>query len=552
MLTRLFIENYALIDQLNLDFNKGFTVITGETGAGKSILLGALSLVLGKRAEITEISKSGNKCIVEAYFNIKNYKLNPFFDENELDYDDTLIIRREITTNGKSRAFINDTPVPLNILKLLTEKLVDIHSQNKTITLTDADLQLSVIDSFAQQDTLLTEYAELFNSHKLLKNKLQQIENENRQAKADIDYTQFLFDELSASALNNDEQEELENELETLTHADIIISTLQNATYQLYEADSNVISKTNSVISSLKNIVKYNTNISNILSRLENITIELKDICSEIEKIISTVNSDPERMAFVSERLDLIYKLQTKHRVNSIAELNEIMLQLKEKLEKVCFNDEEIIKLKNESEKLWEKIIEKTKIIHNNREKVIPEIENEIVSLLKELAMPDAIFKIELKSDTQYNINGNDKIRFLFSANKGTEPHEIGKIASGGELSRLMLAVKSTISGKNLIPTLFFDEIDTGVSGETAGKVGTIMKKMSADMQLIAITHLPQIAAMADFHLNVVKEIKNEKPVTRIFYLKSEERINEIARLLSNEKITDAAKMTAKELLNFN
>lgn len=550
MLLHLLVENYALIDKLDIDFSKGFTVITGETGAGKSILLGALALVLGKRADVSEISKNNNKCIVEATFSINNYNLESFFEENELDYDDNVIIRREITSNGKSRAFVNDTPIALNILKLLAEKLVDIHSQHRTITLNNADLQLSVVDSYAKIENILIDYRDCFYNFKSLNNKLQLLELENNKAKADIDYTQFLFDELNQVNLIDNEQEELENELNTLTHADALKSVLGNAAFELYENDLSVVSKIYSLANSLKNISKFNTAIEDALIRLESTAIEIKDIVSEFNKILSVVTDDPERMQIVLDRLELIYKLQKKHNVNSVAELNNIKVNLNKKLLKVSFNDEEIENLKIQADNLWSEIKEIAKNIHLNRLKAIPEIENSITLMLKQLAMPHACFKIDIKQEDDYDINGNDKIKFLFSANKGINVGEISKIASGGELSRLMLAIKSMISEKTLIPTVIFDEIDTGVSGETAGRVGAIMKKMSEGMQLIAISHLPQIAALADNHLKVTKESKNENTFTTLFYLSQEDRINEIARLLSSEKITDAARLAAKELLH--
>jgi len=550
MLLHLFVENYALIDKLDIDFNKGFTVITGETGAGKSILLGALALVLGKRADISEISKNNNKCVVEATFNIVNYNLSAFFEENELDYDDIVIIRREITSNGKSRAFINDTPTSLNTLKLLAEKLVDIHSQHRTITLNDADLQLSVVDAFAKLDNVILEYRILFYKHKIIVNKLKQIEDENNNAKADIDYSRFLFDELEEANLNTDEQLELENELNALNHADALKSTLENTLFELYENDFSIVSKIYALVNSLKNIAKFHNSINDILDRLESTAIELKDIASESEKLLSVITNDPQRMQIISDRLELIYKLQKKHNVNSIAELNNIKNQLNQKLLKVNFNDEEIENLKKQADSLWDKIVNTAEVIHKKRLNVIPEIENEITLMLKQLAMPHACFKIDIRKAENYDINGNDKLKFLFSANKGIEPGDLSKIASGGELSRLMLAIKSMISEKSLIPTVIFDEIDTGVSGETAGRVGAIMKNMSNGMQLIAISHLPQIAAKSDYHVKVTKESVNDNTYTKLFYLNNDDKINEIARLLSSEKITDAARMTAMELLN--
>ncbi len=553
MLIHLFIENFALIEKLDLQFNNGFTVITGETGAGKSVFLGALALVLGKRADTQDILNLNNKCIIEATFNIHNYQLNTFFKENDLDYDDNLIIRREITPNGKSRAFINDTPVSLNVLRILAEKLVDIHSQNKTITLNDVDIQLSVVDAYALHDDLLKQYRENFIKFKTLKTTLSQLENTNLKAKSEIDYIQFLYNELLKANLNDtEEQTKLENELAFLAHANDAKFTLEKILYELDESDENIIYKISSLISSLKNFANYHIGISSVLNRLDNIYIELKDITSDTNKILSNISSDPDKLNLLNERLELIYKLEKKHNVNTIKELINIMNNLKEKIEKINLYDEEISKLKTELQDLWEIIAQKAQEIHTNRHKVIPKIEQEVTLILNQLAIPNACFKIQHNTTNEYNINGKDEIQFLFSANKGIAPGEIAKIASGGELSRLMLAIKSIVAERKLIPTLFFDEIDVGVSGNVARKVGNIMKTMSENMQLIVITHLPQIASLANNHLKVYKTVSEKgNTITNIVYLNKDERVTEIARLLSGEKITNAAITTAKELLNF-
>jgi len=550
MLAHLQIENYALIEKLNLDFSPGFTVITGETGAGKSILLGALSLILGKRADTQVLFNNDKKCVVEGTFNIKDYGLKDFFTENELDYDDTLIIRREITSQGKSRAFVNDTPVSLNVLKFLAEKLVDIHSQHRTITLNDAGIQLSVVDCYALHESLLNEYHGIFLKFIKTKKELTQLEEDNAKAISDIDYSQFLYDELADAELVADEQANIESELELLANAGEIKNGLELTAYSIYESDESVVSKTSALITALKPLSSLHEDIKGILKRLESASVELKDIAYEASKVLAGITDNPGKLEELSLRLELLLRLQQKHRVNSVIELINIREKLKEKLEAIILKDEEISKLRLEADSLGGRISFMAEEISLKRKEVFPDIEKEITLILKQLAMPHAVFKIECFEEAPGHY-GKDRIRFLFSANKGSEPDEISRVASGGELSRLMLAVKSMISGRTLIPTVFFDEIDSGVSGETAGRVGAIMVKMSSAMQLIAITHLPQIAGMAANHLKVMKAVAGEKTKTIINPLSREERLDEIARLLSGEKVTDAAMMAARELLQF-
>ncbi len=549
MLNHLSIENYALIDKLDIDFSEGLSVITGETGAGKSILIGALSLILGKRADTQVLLNKSKKCIVEGSFNIKNYGLDDFFKKYELDYENITILRREINKNGKSRAFINDTPVNLNLLKEFGDKLVDIHSQHNIITLNDSNFQLAVIDNYINHNELINNYKSEYFKYINQKNKLKELIEKENQLKTDQDYFKFQFDELENAQLIEGEQENIENELEILNHSEEIKSNLFKASQLLNNDENNLINSLSEVNSLIHQLAGYLDNLKEIDERIVSNLIDLKDVADEIDKIESQINFDPAQIEKLNNRLDLIYHLQQKHRVTSITELIKIKEFFSGKLQGITSLDENIRKLRsdlNEQEKTLKKLANK---ISQNRKKAIPEIEKNIITILSRLAMPDAQIKITQSNLPDFNRDGIDKIKFLFNANKGGELNELSKIASGGELSRLMLSVKSLISQRNLLPTIFFDEIDLGVSGDIAGKVGDILLKMSKLMQVVAITHLPQIAGKGNEHLLVYKQTDEDSTKSKIKKIKDQERINEIAKMLSGDEITKAAIENAKELL---
>lgn len=549
MLQSISIQNYALINELEIDFNKGLNIITGETGAGKSILLGALSLILGQRADTTVLKDKSRKCFVEAKFMIRNYKLKTFFNQNDLDYDDLTTIRREITDNGKSRAFINDTPVNLNILKDLSSYLIDIHSQHQSLLLGDDHFQLSLVDSFANHNDVLDNYLRKFESYNTLISEYQSLVNNADKAKADLDYYQFQFDQLEALKLIDGEQEELEEELEQLNHAEEIKLNLSNANHLLSGEEISIISNLKQAKNAIESISKYVKEGDDLKQRLESAYIELQDLDGEIEILNEKVEHDPTRIEFIRERLDSIYSLEQKHKVSSVKELIEIKDELQQKIDQINSYDFETDKLKKQLDSLFQDLENLGLKISDNRKKIIPQIENKVVEVLQQLGIANAAFKIEQIPSNEFLPSGKEFIRFLFSANKNIPLEELSKVASGGEISRLMLSIKSLIVENKTLPTIIFDEIDTGTSGEIADKMGSIIKQMSLNLQVINITHLPQIAGKADYHYLVYKKDNHETTNTYIKLLNKEERINEIAKMLSGEEMTDAAIQNAKVLL---
>ncbi|MEI6488379.1 MAG: DNA repair protein RecN [Bacteroidota bacterium] len=549
MLNHISIQNYALIDKLEVDFSNGLTIITGETGAGKSILLGALGLIAGSRADAQSLQDKTKKCIIEVSFNIKDYSLKDFFASNGLDFEATTYIRREINPEGKSRAFINDTPVTLGQLKELASHLVDIHSQHETLDLNANQFQLSVIDAFANHQELLNEYATNFKRYKQVENQLADLVERESQAKKDLDYFQFQFNELEDVNLKPHEQTILEQELETLNNAEEIKLNLSRGVFALNGGEQNLLSSLNDIKIILSTFAKYKTEIQELSSRINSSYIELKDISNELENIEQDIIFDPKRIEELTLRLNEIYRLEQKHQVKTIEELISIKDNLSNMLLEFSSLELEIEKIKKELTSL-EKILQNTaKKVSTNRKKVIPKIEKEIASLLSSLSMPNAQLKIEQTETEILTKNGTDKILFLFSANKGSDFKELNKVASGGELSRLMLSIKSLIAQLTSLPTIIFDEIDTGVSGDIANKVGSIMNQMAKSMQVITITHLPQIASKGNSHLFVFKEDKNNKTFSNIKKLTSDERVQEIAKMLSTSNPTEAAISNAKELL---
>ena len=550
MLLKLSIENYALIQELEMEFSGGFSVITGETGAGKSILLGALSLILGQRADTSVLLDRSRKCIVEGCFSIKDYNLEVFFHSHELDFEEYTILRREINQNGKSRAFINDTPVNLTLLKELGDRLVNIHSQNSVVTLNNSDFQLAVLDSYAGIQAKVFSYRQKFSGFLLLKKQLEEGQSQLEREKGERDYHQFLLEEINRAELKLGEQEEAEKRLELLTHSEEIKTHLFHAYGLLMEEEKNILNSLNEVINAIAVLSKFNTEFNEFVLRLKSNHIDLKDIAQNIEQLGENVQVDPSEIEAITNRLDLIFRLQKKHQVRTVEDLLLIKQNLDNKLFEVDSLEKKINQLRHDIELTEKSLLDLAGIISKDRKKVIPQFEKEILASLSKLGMPNARFHIDCEGSVELTRDGIDKIRLLFTANKGIEMDDISRIVSGGELSRLMLSIKSMVSQKNLLPTIIFDEIDSGVSGEIAGKVGNILKKISSTMQVIAITHLPQIAGKGEHHYWVYKN--EEKGSTRSYMkkLSPQERLEEVAKMLSDETVSSSALKAAKELLS--
>ncbi|MBS1520016.1 MAG: DNA repair protein RecN [Bacteroidetes bacterium] len=561
MLEKLVINNYALIDNLEISFDKGLNILTGETGAGKSIILGALSLILGQRAESRYFFNQQKKCVIEGVFSINGFHLKNFFEENELDYEAETILRREITADSKSRAFVNDTPVNLTILKQLGEKLIDIHSQHATLEINDPDFQLLVVDSVSGHGELLNDYRSKYRTYKKSLSRLQQLIAESEKAKSDLDYFQFQFDELEKANLIEDEQEKLEQELYTLNNAEEIKRNLLGAYYLMQDGETAALLQLREAGHHLSTLEKFNPEIAELHERLKSSLIELKDIASEIENIEQRTHTDEAKAVEINERLSLIYNLQKKHRVSTNAELLQLQEELSEKIQQALFGDDEIEKLQKQIAAEKEELEKLAKQLSANRSKAIPNIEKQVIEALTEMGMPNSTLKIEQsvrkseslqvgKNTEVFNQNGVDDIRFLFSANKGHALAEMSKVASGGELSRLMLSIKSLIARYTALPTIIFDEIDTGISGEVANKVGQIMERLAGNLQVITITHLPQIASKGQSHYFVYKDNESATTYTRIRQLDKQERVVEIAKMLSGDKPGESALQNARELLS--
>ena len=552
MLTTLTVKNYALIDELHLQFGKKLNIITGETGAGKSILLGALGLLLGQRADSGALLDKTAKCIVEGEFDSKNKAIEDFFHVNELDIESRILIRREISKEGKSRAFINDTPVNISQLKELGSLLVDIHSQHETLLLNKSGFQLSVVDSFAGTESDLNDYRTIFSTYKKLALEIAELKAEEARSKSEQDYITFQFNELAEAELDKGESKaQLEEELRTLSHSEEIRQGLSKLDDAISGGESNLLTAISSAIQIVQSLSKYNSKLENVATRLKSVQIELKDISQESTDISDEVSLDPQRLEIVNERLNILNRLEQKHRVNSTQELIELKNEFEKKLENINSLDERISGLEKEKEKQFIKLLSKADKISIARAKVIPGIETKVKKMLADLGMPNAILKIEqvVLDEEELNQSGKDSIRFLFSANKGVAYSEISKVASGGELSRLMLCLKAIVAKLIDLPTVVFDEIDTGVSGETAFKIGTVMNDLSSSLQLLAITDLPQIASRGEVHFFVYKEVIGKRTFTKVSRLKSEDRIVEVARMLSGDKPTAIAMQNAKELL---
>ncbi len=550
MLEHLSIKNFALIDSLDVNFSNELSIITGETGAGKSILLGALGLIAGNRADKNSLNNKEKKCIVEASFNIETLQLSTFFDHHNLDFEKQTIIRREISSTGKSRAFINDTPVSLGQLKELSAQLIHIHSQHQTLRLNNKHYQLSVVDIYAQHQTELVYYKNDYKQLSTLKNKLRELQLKEAEGKKELDYLQFQYDELEEANLQENEQEELENEHKTLSNIEEIKDVLSNVVMGLSSGEETALSTLNTIKTLLASIVQFNTNIENLNERLNSVLIELQDISNELENIEGNVQVNPERLLEISDRLDLIYSLQQKHQTNSITELLEVKTNLNAQIQQVGSLEEEISNCKKDLEKIEAAVFSKADKLSKHRKKAIPSIEKHVNKLLATLAMPHAKLKIDQVPLPEHNEFGKDDISFLLQANKGSDFQLLSKVASGGELSRLMLSIQSLIAQRSALPTILFDEIDTGVSGEVANKVGEIMSEMSKKLQVITITHLPQIASKGEEHFLVYKEENKKNTLSNIKTLSAKERIVEIAKMLSTNNPSTAALKNAEELLS--
>lgn len=550
MLKQLHISNYAIIDEINIDFSQKLNVITGETGAGKSILMGALSLILGDRADTTVLMNSEKKCFVEGSFVIANKKeAKDFLKENDLDADEELVIRREIAANGKSRAFVNDTPVNLLQLRQLSSMLVDLHQQFDTLELGKSDFQREVIDALAANADLLNEYQQSFRKLSIAKKELLELHDQKNQFTKEFDYNKFLFDELHEINLKENELEELDNELNLLNSSEDIKNALTKAYYDLKESEQPVVQQLKSFINQLQPFSSYHKSLPELLQRLQSAQIELQDIASEIDDINEGVNYDPKRIEEINERISSGYKLLKKHGAQTTNELLAIKNNLEIKLQAVLNIDEGILLKEKETEKLLTSAKQQAETISKRRKEQLKPLEERVNKLLAQVGMPNARLKTQ-STQTELNFFGIDEIEFLFDANKSNRFEPIRKVASGGELSRLMLSIKSLVAQSIDLATLIFDEIDTGISGEAAKQVGIILKKLSQQRQIICITHQPQIAGKADAHYFVYKEIKNDAVKTNLRLLTQDERITSIAKMLSGEKPTAAALENARELLN--
>ncbi|UIR56598.1 DNA repair protein RecN [Sphingobacterium sp. SRCM116780] len=552
MLARLDIKNYALIDELSIQFDKGLNMITGETGAGKSIIMGALSLILGSRIEGKYFFNQDKKCSIEGLFQIEAYDLKKFFQDHDLDYEKETIIRREISVDGKSRAFVNDSPVTLAILKSLGEKLIDIHSQHATLQINTEEFQFLVVDNVAKASSLKENYLISFLSYRKVKSELKKIKELAKQAHAEADFNQFQFDELHQAQLLPDEQKELEAEQQQLENAEEIKRGLVAALHILEEQEQNVVLQLKESLGHLDTVSPYLTALPELTNRLRSVWIETKDIAAEVSHLEQETNLDQGKLTLINERLSLIYNLQKKHHVDTVEELLAIQEALEQKLMDVSSQDERIIVLEQELAETYQNTVNIGKELTTLRKKALPQIEKHVVSVLAEVGMPNAKLEIALQDlpDNEFKENGMNSIQFLFSANKGQELQAIHKVASGGELSRVMLAIKSLVAESSALPTIIFDEIDTGISGEVALKVGEIMERLSHNMQVIAISHLPQIASKGFAHFKVYKIDEGDKTKSNIVLLNQEERIKEIAQMLSGAKPTPAALEHAKALLN--
>ncbi|MBR3579272.1 MAG: DNA repair protein RecN [Bacteroidales bacterium] len=549
MLNSLHIRNYALISSLQIRFDKGLTVITGETGAGKSIIMGALSLILGHRADTSTLFDQSEKCVVEAIFDVSGLHLEDFFTENNLDYQDDTIVRREIAVSGKSRAFINDTPVTLPLLKEFTSRLIDIHSQHQNLLFQNADFRTDVVDLFAGIKSQVAEYQKVLSELKDSERQLSELKQQHQAALEKQDFLQFVMKEIEEAHLKENEQEELEQNIEFLTHTETIKSNLFQILQILSDEEPSAVSSLREAKNLSAAIASYRADLDEMNQRINSSYIELKDIANELNSLNDRIEYNADELEAMRQRLDFIYSLEQKHHLTSVGELLNKYQAVKEELDNFSEDEEQLKQLTLRCQQLKDKAQKWAEQLHQSRNKVLPALQTQVLDYVHSLGMPDAQFVIKLETSTTLLKNGIDEVKFLFSANRGVEVAELEKVASGGEISRLMLAVKSTLSEKSVLPTVVFDEIDVGISGEMAGKVAALMQKMAQRRQLLVITHLPQIAAKGNSHYLVYKEVEGNTSRTKVTLLDAQTRAVEIAKMMSGEKWGEATLKAAQELI---
>jgi len=550
MLRQLYIKNFTLIDELDISLHAGFSVITGETGAGKSIILGAIGLLLGQRADTKSIKQGADKCIIEAHFDLSRYQLQPLFEQNEIEYDasDT-IVRRELTAAGKSRAFINDTPVPLSMLKELGERLVDVHSQHQNLLLNKQDFQLSVVDILANDAKELADYQQTYGEYQQLQHQLQELKDDIEQNRQNQDFLQFQYEELAGANLTDGEQEELEQQSETMSHAEDIKTALYEANHALYDENTGAVGQVKAALSALNSISKVLPKCEELTERLNSCHIELKDIADEVSTLLENTDFDPAELDQINDRLDRIYELEKKYHAESIGELISQREELKVKLSHIENSDEALHEQEERLEQATRHCQQQADALTQLRQKAAQQIEEQLYQRLVPLGMPKVRFAVKIEQG-ELSRMGHDQVSFLFSANTSTPLQPVAQVASGGEIARVMLSLKAMISGAVKLPTIIFDEIDTGVSGKIAEKMAEMMQEMGRqDRQVISITHLPQIAALGSHHYRVSKEETAEGTSSRMQELSQEERIREIAQMLSGSDVSEAAIQNAKQLL---
>ncbi|MEH6682077.1 MAG: DNA repair protein RecN [Sediminicola sp.] len=550
MLTTITIKNYALIDHLNVSFTDGFTTITGETGAGKSILLGGLSLVLGKRADLSSLKEKDKKCVVEAEFDITKYGLEAFFNEKELDYEPKTILRREILPSGKSRAFVNDSPVTLDVLSYLGDRLIDVHSQHQTLQLAEDDFQLKIIDALADNTALLARYSEQLGKMQISSKELNKLIAFQENVIKEHEYNSYLLKELESVPLKEGMQEELESQYAQLSNVEAIMEHLSRGNQLLNDEQIGIMTLLTELKQLSNKLAGFGTQFGTLNQRIQSVFIEMDDLSGELFNLYGNMEADPELLEQVNHKLQLLYDLQKKHQVQEISELIAIRESLSEKVSD-AENIGDRIKAKKLELSAIERGLEGTAVeLRKRREKVLPSLKKQLETTLASLGMPSASFNIAVGPATTFGKKGKDNLTFLFSANKGTDYGPLKKVASGGELSRIMLTIKSILAKYEQLPTMMFDEIDTGVSGEISSKMGSIMKEMSADMQIFSITHLPQVASKGDHHFKVFKEEGSTETHTNMKKLSSEERVVELAGMLGGKELSESAIAHARELLN--
>lgn len=549
MIKSLLIRNYAIIEEVEIDFSKGLTIITGETGAGKSILLGALGLIMGRRADTKSLYDDSKKCIVEATFDIRKYDIQPFFDLHDLDYEEELVVRRELTPSGKSRAFVNDGPVNLKVLQDLSASLIDLHQQFDTLDIHDDQFQLKMLDALAENKDLLAAYRRQYRQYQEDKKRLQKLIDLEQTAAKESEFLKFQLEEFQAAELESDEQESLEEELARLTNAEDIKRYTSGAFQYLCENEQSLVGQLEELGQSLAQVQQYDSKLSKAFERFNGLIIELQDVGQELERIAEATEYDPERLSVVQERLDMIYRLMNKHQVQTIAELLEIQENLEQQLKSYADSSQEMTELRGRIAELEKQLVEIAETLRKRRLGVVDSFEQKVKGMLEQLAMNHAVLKVDFEALPQLGPVGLDAAHFLFSANKGGRLQLIRDVASGGELSRLALVTKSLVASAIPLPTLIFDEIDTGISGDVALRMGRILRQLSDHHQVVSITHSPQVASKADVHYFVYKQIKNDRTVTSVKQLSSKERITEIATMLSQNPPSDSAIENAKELL---